>query len=245
MTDFCRRDAIRLLAVSMPLFIAAAPSWAQQRPAIAEQVAKAYGVDAFKTIEGIRWTFNVERPGLNLARSWEWSPKTGTISYSGKDKQGKPVTVTYQESQLGSQSEAIQKQIAPLFTNDVYWLLLPLHLVWDGSATVTDEGMHNLPIGSGSARLVVMKYPQAGYLPGDTWEFYVGADNLVEQIVYRRGVPNPPPHIVMAKFAGNKKAGPLLISTDHPLVADGKPAHLFLSGVAVKVTGSPDWIAAQ
>jgi hypothetical protein len=245
MSNFSRRDAIRLLALGTPLLGAGAPSWAQQRPAIAEQVAKAYGLDAFGTVEGIRWTFNVERPGLKLARSWEWSPKTNTVSYSGKDKEGKPVTATYQESQLGSQSDAVKKQIDPLFINDVYWLLLPLHLVWDGSATVTDQGMQKLPIGSGSAQLVVMKYPQAGYLPGDTWEFYVGADKLVEQIVYRRGVPQPPPHVVMAKFAGNKKVGPLLISTDHPLTADGKPAHLFLSGVAVKVTGSESWMAAQ
>jgi hypothetical protein len=42
-----------------------------------------------------------------------------------------------------------------------------------------------------------------------------------------------------------KKAGPLVISTDHRGTADGKPARVFFSDVAVKVTGSDGWMKAQ
>ena len=245
MTNLSRFDVMRLLAFSILALILPVTSWAGQRPAIAEQMAKTYGLDSFGQIEGIRFTFDAELPGLKLSRSWEWNPKTDTVSYQGKDKTGKPVTATYQRSQLGSQSEAIKTKIDPAFINDQYWLLLPFHLIWDGSATVTDQGMHKLPLGTGSAEQVVMKYPsQGGYAPGDTWELYVGADKRVEQMVYRRGGSGKP-GIVIAKWDGHKKAGPLLISTDHHGTADGKPLRLSISDVSVKLAGSDHWINAQ
>ena len=230
----------------MLLLIFPATSWAQPRPPIAEQMAKTYGLDSFGQIEGIRYTFTAELPGgEKLSRSWEWNPKTDTVSYQGKDKSGKPAKVTYQRSQLGSQSDAVKNQIDPAFINDQYWLLLPFHVIWDGSATVTDTGMHKLPIGNGAAEQLVMKYPsQGGYAPGDTWELYVGADKRVEQMVYHRGGTGKP-GVVIATWDGHKKAGPLLVSTDHRGTADGKPLRISLSDVSVKVTGSDDWIKAQ
>ena len=125
-----------------------------------------------------------------------------------------------------SQSDAIKNEIDPAFANDQYWLLLPFHVLWDG-ATVTDEGNNKLPMGDGSAERVVVKYPsEGGYQPGDTWDLYVGADKRIEEIVYHRGAPNPP-QLVMATYADYKKAGPLLISTDHRGTVDGKPFRVY------------------
>ena len=77
--------------------------------------------------------------------------------------------LTYPRSQLSSQSDFVKSEIDPAFSNDNYWLLLVLHFSWDGSATVTDEGMQKLPLGNGSAERVVVKYPsEGGYAPGDT-----------------------------------------------------------------------------
>jgi hypothetical protein len=123
-------------------------------------------------------------------------------------------------------------------------LLLPLHVLWDGAA-VTNEGKDKLPIGEGSADRVVVKYPsEGGYEPGDTWDLYVGADKRIEEIAYHRGAANPP-HLVTAIYAGYKKAGPLLISTDHPGTLDGKADRITLTGVSVKLTGSDKRINAQ
>jgi hypothetical protein len=241
MTNSIRRDLIRLFAFGM-LLLLPSTSWAQQRPPIAEQMAKAYGIDSFGKIEGIRFTFNVERTGFKLSRAWEWQPKTDTVTFQGKVKTGKLVKVTYPRSQLGSQSDVIKSQIDPAFINDEYWLLLPFHVIWDGSATVADVGMHKLPLGGGSAELVVMKYPsQGGYAPGDTWELYVGADKRIEQMVYR----SPKPRVVIMTWTGYKQAGPLLVSTEHRGTADGKPARIFFSDVSVRVAGSENWINAQ
>lgn len=243
MTQVRRREVIRLLAFT--LLILSAKSGAQQRPPIAEQIARTYGLDSFGQIEAIRYTWNAEFPGVNVSRSWVWEPKTGKVSYEGKDKSGKPVKVTYERFQLGSQSDAVKNEIDPAFINDQYWVLFPLHVAWDTGASVTDEGMRKLPSGTTSAEHVVVKYPsEGGYTPGDTWELYVGKDKRVEQMVYRRGGPKKP-SVVIATWADHKKAGPLLISTDHRGTADGKPVHIWLSDVAVKVTGSGSWMNAQ
>jgi hypothetical protein len=212
----------------------------------AQEVAKTFGIDSFGQVEGMRYTWNLELPnGHTISNKWEWSPKTNTVTFDGKDKAGNPVKVTYDRSKLDSQSDAVKKEIDPQFANDQYWVLLPFHLLWDGAAA-TDDGQQKLPIGDGSAQRIAMKYPsEGGYQPGDTWDLYVGPDKRIEAITYHRGAPTPPPHLVSAKYEDYKKAGPLLISMSHPGTADGKPIKLWLTDVSVKLTGSDKWVDAQ
>jgi hypothetical protein len=245
-----------LLAFTGLTLALAITSKADQLPPIAEQMAKTYGLDSFSQIEGIRYTWNAELPGdkkpfdggtgtIKIARVWEWDPKSGTVSFEGKDKEGQPVKVTYQRSQIASQSDVVKTFVDPLFFNDQYWLLFPLHVVWDTSAKVTDEGMQKLTLGDGSAEKIVVKYPsEGGYLPGDTWELYVGDDHRVQELIFRRGGAAKP-SLVIATWAGYKQVGPLDISTEHKGTADGNPLHLFFTDVAVKLTGSDSWISAQ
>jgi hypothetical protein len=223
------------------LAIVPTASWAQSSPTV--DIAKAYGLDSFGQIEAIRYTWNVESPNGKVARTWEWNPKTDMVSYEGKDKEGKEVKASYKRSELSSQTDAV-KALDPIFVNDQYWLLLPFRIVWDG-VPGTDEGTQKLPLGDGSARRIVVKYPEAGYQPGDTWDLYVGSDNRIEEIVYHRGAPTPPPHVVIGKYTDYKKVGPLLISTDHPGKIDGKDFRISFTDVAVKLTGSDKWINAQ
>ena len=229
------------------VLVLAPSSGAQQRPPILEQIAKAYGIDSFGQVEAIRYTWNGEIPGVfKLANTWEWEPKSDKISYEGKDKDGKPVKVSYNASDLSSQPDTVKNEVEPAFVNDNYWLIFAFHAYWDTGAAVTDEGMQKLPIGTGSAQKVVVKYPTeaGGYTPGDTWELYVGKDHRVQQMVYRRGGPKKP-SLVTVTWGGHKKAGPLLISTEHRGTADGKPLHIFISDVSVKLAGSDSWIKAQ
>jgi hypothetical protein len=245
MTNPNRATKIGFLAFAVLLL--AASSWAQQRPPILENIAKTYGLDSWNQIEAIRYTWRGEIPGVfKLAHTWEWEPKTGKVTYEGKDKDGKPVKVTYDSSQLSSQSDQVKNEVEPAFVNDNYWLLFPLHAYWDTSATVTDKGVEKLPIGTGSATLVSVKYPAeaGGYTPGDTWDLYVGKNNRVQALVYHRG-GDKKPHLVTVKWLGYKKAGPLLISTEHPGTADAKPLTISITNVAVKLTGSDKWVNAQ
>src|SRR5258708_9383231 len=95
MTIYCLLSGVLLLAGT---------SRAQTRPPIVEQLAKTYGLDSYGQVEAIRYTFNLQLPALklDLSRSWEWEPKTGKVSYQGKDKDGKPLKLTSLRSQLNT-----------------------------------------------------------------------------------------------------------------------------------------------
>jgi hypothetical protein len=223
-------------------------SQAQTRPAIVEQLAKTYGLDSYGQVDAIRYTFNLDLPALkvNLSRTWTWEPKTGQVTYEGKDKEGKPIKVTYNRSQINSAPANVKDEIDPNFNNDNYWMIFPFHVYWDTSANVVEKDNQKLPIGKGTAKLVSVKYPAelGGYTPGDTWDLYVGSDGRVVQFNYHRGGAKKPSNVITT-WAGYKKAGGLLFSTDHRGTADGKPAHVFFSNVSVKLTGSDTWTNAQ
>ena len=106
--------------------------------------------------------------------------------------------------------------------------------------------MQKLPLGKGSADKVVVKYPSGGgYTPGDTWTLYIGTDGRIEEFRYDRGGPKKP-SVVIATWAGYKKAGPLLVS--QPSTAAPPTAsrfHLWFTNVAVKLAGSDTWMDAK
>lgn len=246
MTKLRWNRAMRVL-LGLGVLVLASTSWAQQRPAVIDKLAKTYGIDSFGQVDAIRYTFNLQLPALkvNLSRTWTWEPKTGQVTYESKDKDGKPVKVTYLRSQLSTQSAQVKDEIDPGFINDNYWMFLPFHIYWDKSATVTDEGTQKLPVGKGSADKLVVKYPSdVGYTPGDTWELYVGGDGRIQAMVYHRGGPKKP-SLVTASWQGYKKAGPLLFSTEHHGTADSGTLTLTFTNVAVRLAGSSNWVDAK
>ncbi len=238
--------AVRLLLVFGLLVLAISAS-AQQHNPVLEKVAKTYGLDSWDQVEAVRYTFNLDVPALKLklSHTWEWEPKTNQVTFESKDKDGKPVKVTYKRTELSSAPANVKDEIDPAFINDNYWFLLPFHVYWDTSATVTDEGMQKLPLGTGTADKVVVKYPnQGGYTPGDTWDLYIGKDNRIEAMVYHRG-GSKKPSLVIASWTGYKKAGALLVSTEHRGTADGGALHISFTNVAVKTVGSNTWMVAK
>jgi hypothetical protein len=240
-TSSSRSKVFRFLALGLLIFAAAAG--AQERPPIAEQIAKAYGLDSFRQVEQIRYTWNAEG-AFKVSRSWVWEPKTDRVSYDGPDKSGKPVKVTYLRSQLSSQPAVVREEIDPAFINDKYWLIFPIQVFWDAGAKIEDKGKARLPQGKGSATRVLVTYPAAGgYTPGDSYELFIGPDNRIQEWIFHRGGTAKPTFI--ATWTDYKKAGPLVISHDHPGIYEGKPLRIFLTGVAVKLAGSNAWVSAQ
>ncbi len=137
------KNACRLITMGLLLCgLALAPnSWAQQRSPLLDQIAKTYGVDSWDKVEAIRYTWNGEITGLfKAAHKWEWEPKTGKVTFEGTDKDGKPVKVTYDSSQLSSQSDQVRNEVEPSFVNDNYWTLFVFHAYWDKNASAIDQG---------------------------------------------------------------------------------------------------------
>jgi hypothetical protein len=185
------RNSARVAVICLLVFgaLALAETSGAQHPPISQEIAKAYGLDSWDQIEAIRYTFNIDLPGIKLSRSWIWEPKTGSVSFDGKDKTGKALKVTYLRSQLGTQDAVVKEEVDPAWNNDQYWLIYPLHQYWDASAKVEDAGKQKLPLGAGTAEKVVVAYPAevGGYTPGDTWTLFVGPDKIVKEFVYHRG----------------------------------------------------------
>src|SRR6516225_3192908 len=117
MTKSSRLNLSRLSALMVLGLVLAATPKAQERAPILEQIAKTYGLDSYGQIEAIRYTFNITFPGVNASRSWVWEPKTNKVSYEGKDKEGKPVKVTYLRSELSKQTDAVKNEVDPAFNN--------------------------------------------------------------------------------------------------------------------------------
>ena len=162
----------------------------------------------------------------------------------GKD--GKPVKVSYVRTDPSTQTDAVKNEDRPELSSTITIGFCSLStLIGTRAASAIDQGKFNLPVGPGMAELVPVKYPaDGGYTPGDTWDLYVGKDNRVVYFVYHRGGAKPPSR-VLATWTGYKKAGPILFSTEHRGFADGKPLHIFISDVSVKLTGSDKWMNAQ
>lgn len=242
------RRLATLFSLAFGLLLVANTSRAQTRPPEVEQLAKTYGLDSWGQIDAVRYTFNLDLPAfkLTLSHTWTWEPKTGQVTFETKDKDGKPVKVSYNRTQLNSAPANVKDEVEPSFVNDNYWFIFPFHAYWDTSANVTAKENQKLPIGNGTAKLVSVKYPAevGGYTPGDTWDLFVGKDGRIVQFTYHRGGPKPP-SLLSTTWAGYKKAGPLLVSTEHRGQADGKPARIFFTNVAYKLAGSDKWVDAQ
>ena len=244
MTQASRASVIGILLLGVLGFPAGVK--AQQRPPIADEIAKTYGFDSFGQIDAVRFTFSLDGgPKLRFKRTWIWEPKLDRITYDGTDKTGKPLKVTYKRSELAKQDAVVKEFVDPGFFNDQYWLVFPFHMIWDTAATIEDAGMQKLPSGKGKARKVVVKYPSSGgYLPGDTWTIFVGKDNRIQELLFQHA-GTAKPSKVTADWKGYKKAGPLLFSSDHHGKADGSPFKLTLTNVAVRMAGSDAWVEAK
>lgn len=219
----------------------AAPAPAAQKDSDPRgQLAAACGVRNFNLVEELRYTFNVQLPDRTISRSWSWEPKKDRVTFKGTPDQGG--TVTYDRATLASASEQVKK-VDPQFVNDNYWLIFPLRLYWDNAAFVTAyQAPAKLPIGSGEARRLVVKYPDnEGYTPGDVYELFVDKSYRIVQWIYRKGGDRTPTRVTT--WEDYRKAGPLTLALDHKS-ADGK-FRVWFTDVAVRLSGTSEWVMAK
>ncbi len=205
------------------------------------RLADAYGLKNFDQVEELRYTFNVKLPDRVVSRAWSWEPKKDRVTFRGTAEQGG--TVTYERSVLAGQAAEPVKKVDPQFVNDNYWLLFPLRLYWDQSAAVTeDETPVNLPIGTGLARRMVVKYPaNEGYTPGDVYELFIDGADRIAQWIYRKGGDPKPTRVTT--WEAYQKVGPLTLSLDHKS-ADGA-FRVWFTDVAVRLAGKSEWLTAK
>jgi hypothetical protein len=193
-----------------------------------KEVAAAYGVDGFKKIVRLAFTFNVERDGkMVMSRRWVWEPKTDQVTYMGPGEKGNRVTLNYNRHN----DPKMDPNIEQAFINDSYWLLFPLHLAWDTGMTVTNDGVRPLPIPPGQGQRLTVTYAKdVGFTPGDVYELYLGANSRVVQWVYRHSGTGEPR---IMNWTENRQLGPIVVALEH-LGPEGR-IHLWFSDVSATV----------
>lgn len=71
------KNTKNIIAIFTVIFCTALAS--SQDTSILEKVANAHGLQNWKNVEEIKFTFNVDRDTTHFERTWIWKPKTSDI----------------------------------------------------------------------------------------------------------------------------------------------------------------------
>jgi hypothetical protein len=176
---------------------------------LARRIVRAAGGDSWPKVTRLRFTFNVDSDGKQVASvTHDWDLRAGTDRVRWKDKD-----VTVNLAQPGDAEDA--KAAFGRWTNDSYWLLMPLKL-FDGG--VTRSLQPDQEIDGRTYKVLRLGFAGVGLTPGDQYDLFV--DPQTDQIRYWDYMPSPDKR---SRFTwdGYQSFGPLTLSTEH-VTEDGK-----------------------
>lgn len=177
-----------------------------EQQSIQQNVAQTYGLDNFKNVKSIAFTFNIKKDTISNARSWVWNVPGNIVSYT-KDTE----TMTYRRDTVASEA---MKKIDGMFTNDKYWLLFPYHLAWDSGMNVTVKEKQMSPIRKQEYTMLTSKYDDnGGYTPGDSYDLFIDENNIIREWVFHKGGSAEPS--ITTTWSEPETIGGLKISTNH------------------------------
>lgn len=202
--------------------VSVTPSEEKKELIAAEHIAKVYGIDKWKDVEEIDFTFNVDTDGNHSERSWQWHPKSNdVIMMTEKD------TVRYNRASVDSLSLKADRA----FINDKFWLLSPFQLVWDEDVHISVPVKEAAPISKTQLNKITLTYlGDQGYTPGDAYDFFYDDDYMIKEWNYRKGNSKEP--TMSTTFENYEDFNGIKIAKDHKKGdADWK---LFFTGIKVK-----------
>lgn len=203
-----------------PFGVAAAPASAAgaavapHPDSLAKLAARRYGAGAFHQVAAIHYTFKVRFKGKDTERRWTWFPREDSVLYSGKDTAGLAITAAWSRRNRFSMESPPVKPLDRWFVNDQYWLLFPLHLVWDKGVRLESAGMPSARGGgAGEAWRLTATYPsEGGYTPGDAYDLFLDTAGTVRRWIFRKGNSAEPTR--EAHWSAPVAVGPLWISLE-------------------------------
>lgn len=135
---------------------------------VPHRIAAQHGVNAFHTIDWIRFTYKAQTSEGQAERRWMWFPESNKLSYMtdddvfsyDRDVLKASTNAMVKRRQMDPQRLQKIKELERKFVNDKYWFFFPLHLVWDHEDTeiTVSEEQQALPIGEGKATKVTVRY---------------------------------------------------------------------------------------
>lgn len=162
---------------------------------LADEVMKASGSENWPSVKRIVFTFNVatkEKTLVSAKHDWDLIKKVDTVEWAGK----KAVADLSHPATEGDAKDAYQR-----WTNDTYWLLMPLKLK-DGGMTLTSTAPNTLHL----------SFKGVGLTPGDQYNVYINpTTHLPEKWDY---MPAPDKKTT-GTWENYKTSGGLTLSTKH------------------------------
>lgn len=152
---------------------------------VAHKIAEAHGIDNWKMVNSLKFTFMVDRTINHTERTWIWEPKNNTVTLMTAED-----TVHYNRKSMDSLAITADQG----FINDAYWLLAPYHLVWDKATTLSIQDSVLAPLSQELTNKITIVYDgdAGGYTPGDAYDFFYDKDYKIKEWIYRKSnQPNP------------------------------------------------------
>jgi len=146
--------------------------------AIAQTIVEASGGNVWPKVTRIQFTFNVESEGvLKMSAKHDWNVRTGvdTVTVGGKTT----ATNVYEPTDRNEDELVAFKR----WTNDSYWLLMPLKLL-DGGVKFGPVMMtRDMPPSRGR---MTMSFDGVGLTPGDKYDLSINLkENRIDHWTYR------------------------------------------------------------
>ena len=175
---------------------------------LAREVWEASGGLNWPNVKTVDFTFAVEKNGKTVARAehhWDVAAQTDRVKWKGKE-----VKVNLADpAQDGDAKAAFAR-----WTNDSYWLLMPLKLR-DHGLKVADEGLKEM---DGAKREVLhLSFEQVGLTPNDQYRLYI--DPETKRVMSWDYMPKPG-ETMHGTWDDYQKTGGLMLATDHKMEGD-------------------------
>lgn len=191
----------------------ASPARAREPREAAAAIARAAGYDDFGSIRAITFTFNVKAGEKQIVRMWKWWPKEDKVRY---------IAPTGELTRYTRGSADMPEEIDGWFINDQYWLLFPLHLMWDKNVRLENfepTAENTADAGEPVKGLRVIYEGQDGYSPGDIYELLYNDEHRIVWWIYRKGGSGTP--TLETAWKDYRRFGPLTLSLERPGKKEG------------------------
>ena len=183
---------------------AAPPSGDDAAMKLAKDVVHASGGDDWSKVKRIQFTFNViDKEGKPaMAAKHDWNLRAGTDTVTWKDK---TVTVNLMDKNDAGDAKAAYQR----WTNDTYWLLMPLKLL-DGGVKLTSGGSQE--VDGQKYEVLNLSFADVGLTPGDKYNLYIDPQ---EKLIRRWDYMPSAEKKTSGTWDGYEQFGPLKLATKH------------------------------
>lgn len=164
------------------------------------QVAQQSGLEQWKDVKKVDFTFNVERKGETVvSREWQWNPKSEQVTLTSNNE-----TITYNRNQ---KLDSLAVSADRAFINDVYWLLPQFKTIWDEGTDISYPE-------STDGKIIKLQYTgNDGYTPGDRYDMMINDDMMVTKwMYYPKGTTEP---AMTTSFEDYNDYNGIKIATNH------------------------------